>query len=38
MMANLVSLAIFILLMPATAMCPQSGEKGPLFTNDGSLV
>lgn len=38
MTANLVSLAIFVLLMPATAMCFQSGEKGPIFTNDGSLV
>ena len=37
-MAYLLRLAIGVLLMAATAVSPQSGDKGPLFTNDGSLV
>ena len=37
-MAYLVRLAIGALLMAATAVSPQSGDKGPVFTNDGSLV
>jgi hypothetical protein len=38
MMAYLVRLAIGVLLMAATAVSPQSGDKGPVFTSDGSLV
>lgn len=37
-MSHLLKLAIGILLMAATAGSPQSGDKGPVFTNDGSLV
>ena len=37
-MAYLARLGIGVLLMAATAVSPQSGEKGPVFRNDGSLV
>ena len=37
-MAYLVRLAIGVLLMAAAAVSPQSTDKGPVFTNDGSLV
>ena len=38
MMAYLMRLAIVMLLMTATAVSPQSGDKAPVFTNYGSLV
>ena len=37
-MAYLVRPAVAMLLVAATAVNPQSGDKGPVFTNDGSLV
>lgn len=37
-MAYLTRLAIVTLLMSATAVGPESGHKGPVFTSDGSLV
>jgi hypothetical protein len=38
MMAYLVRFAVGVLLMAATAVSPQPGDKGPVFTKDGSLV
>jgi hypothetical protein len=38
MMTYLVRFAIGVLLMAATAVSPQSADKGPVFTSDGSLV
>lgn len=38
MMAYLTKLAIIMFLMAAIAGSPQSGDKRPVFTNDGSLV